>query len=253
MIVNEFIKAPIRTALRRLGYAAVDLSKDVATAMLLPGHIKNSLERLSINCVMDVGANRGDYAVMLRRIGYRGLIVSIEPVREVYESLAQRAAPDPKWKVLNYALGDKNELKQINVCTARNLSSFFRPAEDIGEAVLDAEIDRTEIVRVKRLDEVLCEVLGQTTAPRVWLKMDTQGYDLRVMDGAARALPLIVAIQSELSVVPLYSDMPDYVEALIYFRKLGFSPTGFFSVVGHRTTGRLLEFDAVLSRTNARA
>ena len=250
-IVNELIKAPIRNTFRRFGYAAVDLRKDVGTGMLLPGHVKRTLEELSVNCAVDAGANQGDYSAMLRRIGYRGLIVSVEPLRDVCEVLAKRAAGDATWKVFNCALGDGDEIKQFNVCKAPNLSSFLKPAKDMEDAVANSDIARTEIVHVRRLDRILSEVVREIPAPRIFLKMDTQGYDLRVMEGAAAIIPLIVAIQSELSVVPLYRDMPDYIEALAYFRKLGFAPTGFFGVVGHRKTGRTLEFDAVLVRGDA--
>jgi len=246
------IRPAIHGIIRRLGYSVVDHRKDVGAGILLPGHLRKTIERLSLNCVVDVGANRGDYAAMLRKQGFTGLILSVEPLRDVYEALAQRAASDPNWRVLNAALGDKDEFRQINVCVARNLSSFLSPAGDIGEAVLDSEVEAVETVHVRRLDEVLRSIVREEKAPRVLLKMDTQGYDLRVMEGAVEVLPFIRAIQTELSVVPLYRDMPDYVEALSYFRKLGFAPTGFFGVTGHLRTGRTLEFDAILTRLDAK-
>jgi hypothetical protein len=69
-------------------------------------------------------------------------------------------------------------------------------------------------------------------------RLDTQGYDLEVIRGTSQSLPFIVAIQTELPVVPAYQCMPDYVTALAHLRDIGYTPTGFFSVVGHRTTGR---------------
>jgi hypothetical protein len=39
---------------------------------------------------------------------------------------------------------------------------------------------------------------------RVWLKVDTQGYEAEVFKGATDLLPRISALECELSLVPLY-------------------------------------------------
>jgi len=64
--MHESFKKIARVVLRRFGYAGVDLRKDVGTGLLLPGHVSNLLKQMEINCLIDVGANRGQYAAMLR-------------------------------------------------------------------------------------------------------------------------------------------------------------------------------------------
>lgn len=241
------------SALRRhiahaFGWAAVDLRKDVGTGMFLPGHLRALFRKLEINCVVDVGANRGDYAAMLRGIGFEGLIISVEPLSEVCNELATRAAGDIRWRVLNFAAAAQRGEQELNVSAARDLSSLLRAADNAPEIVLNSQIIRREFVPLKRLDEVVPEIMAELQNPRVFLKLDTQGYDLQAMEGARGFLSSILGLQSELSVVPLYQGMPDYVQALGYYRDLGFRPTGFYSVVGHRRTRRVIEFDVVFTR-----
>jgi len=102
-------------------------------------------------------------------------------------------------------------------------------------------------VEVKRLDEIFPSVTEGVPAPRVLLKMDTQGYDLRVFEGAVGALEPIVAIQSELSVVPLYAEMPHYTEALATYEARGFELRS-MSLVSRTSSGSIQELNCLLTR-----
>ena len=110
------------------------------------------------------------------------------------------------------------------------------------------EVVAVRDVHMTTLDRIFPEITKGIAAPRVFLKLDTQGYDLEVVRGATQSLASIVAMQSEISIFPLYEGMPDYATALTRLREVGYLPTGFFSVVGHRTTSRTIEFDVVLVR-----
>lgn len=246
--MNEAFKKMARVVLRRFGYAGVDLRKDVGTGLLLPGHVSNLLKQMEINCVIDVGANRGLYAAMLRHYGYKGRIVSIEPLPEVYEELTRVASSAQDWRTLNVALGASEMVKPFNVYSSRVLSSFLTPVNNIGEILADSEVVAVRDVHMTTLDRIFPEITKGIAAPRVFLKLDTQGYDLEVVRGATQSLASIVAMQSEISIFPLYEGMPDYATALTRLREVGYLPTGFFSVVGHRTTSRTIEFDVVLVR-----
>src|SRR5271157_5196955 len=82
----------------RRGLARVGLSLERAPNRLgAPYHLARLLEIYRADCVLDVGANRGQFASMLRGAGYRGPLVSFEPVPEAYVELARLAAKDPLW------------------------------------------------------------------------------------------------------------------------------------------------------------
>lgn len=246
--VIDFLRHAARTVTKKFDHALLDLKKDQPSNILLPGHIKKTLDELNINCVIDVGANEGQYASMLRLIGYTGRIISIEPIQSVYTELSRQSSNDPSWNTLNFALGAKDDIKEFNICGASDMSSFLTPSLNAISNINDSDIVRTERVVVKRLDSIFEEVTQGIDEPCVYLKLDTQGYDLEVLKGSDHCISQVSGLQSELSVIPLYQDMPDYLDSLLFCRKLGFEPTGFFTVASDKKTRHILELDAVFTR-----
>lgn len=228
-----------------LGYDLVKTKKNI----LLHRHLRNLFALLEINCVLDVGANYGQYGTMLRDAGYRGRIVSFEPVSASYQRLQQAAAKDGNWDTYNFALGSSEREQEIHVTAASDFASFLPPSEfsknTFGEVVA---IAKTERVQIKRLDDVFATVTKKQKPAKIHLKMDTQGYDLDVFKGAENSLQNITSIQSELSVLPVYEGMPDYIESLTTYRNAGFEITGMFPVSHDCVTLMVIEFDCVLRR-----
>jgi hypothetical protein len=100
-----------------------------------------------------------------------------------------------------------------------------------------------EEVAVRRLDDLVAE--GLHVGPGgVWLKLDTQGWDLEVLRGAGRTLAWISGLQIELSALPIYEGSPDYLTVLNELRRLGFGIVALVPVT-HDTAGRVIEFDCV--------
>jgi FkbM family methyltransferase len=232
-----------------LGYRLVKKKNDHSR---LESHLPNVLESLGINCVVDVGANLGQYARMLRRYGYTGRIVSFEPVPGIYEKLEKRAEGDADWLTQRLALGSADENRLINVYGASELSSLL-PTSEYGRSAIKRKADdvvRVE-VSVRRLDGLWSEIAGDLAEPRVFLKMDTQGCDLEVFDGARGCIEVVLGLQSELSVLPLYEGMPDYAKSLERYRRCGFEVSGFFPVFRDKQTHLLGEFDCVMIRPPA--
>ena len=246
-MVPSFAKRIAKSSLSTLGFSLHDLRKNNDLGVFLPGHLRSLLSRLKINCVIDVGANVGEYGLMLRRIGYEGRIVSIEPIREVFERLNATAAADPQWMTLNTACGSREETRAINVFAKSDLSSFLSPSPNM-PTIDPCSIERTETVNIKRLESLLDKMLSGIDEPRVFLKMDCQGFDLEVLKGAGEGLAKVQGLQSEVSAIPLYVGVPDYLEFLSYCRNLEFEPTAFFPVVNSPVSGHLVECDVVLIR-----
>jgi hypothetical protein len=103
-------------------------------------------------------------------------------------------------------------------------------------------------VSVRRLDGLWSRIADDLPEPRVYLKMDTQGCDLEVFDGARGCIELVWGLQSELSALPLYEGMPDYATSLQRYRSCGFEVSGFFPVFRDKETHLLGEFDCVMIR-----
>lgn len=222
-------------------------------AHLCREHLAWLLRELEVTCVLDVGANRGQFAQRLRRGGYTGRIVSFEPVAHVAEELRRAAADDPEWHVHQVALGQEPGGSEIHVASGPATTSSLLEASDFGRETFAglAEEDHVEEIRVRRLDEVWDEAVAGLTDPRVFLKMDTQGYDLRTLRGAGARVHDIVGLQSEVSVVPIYEGMPRLPEQLTEYEAAGFEVSGMFPVTMHAPTLRTIEFDLLMVRPEA--
>ena len=217
---------------------------------LVPGVLMAHFDRYGVNCVLDVGANRGQYARRLRRAGYTGRIVSFEPVPEEFARLRAAADGDPSWLVRQVALGAEDGTLEMYV-TPGTLSSPL-PATDFGGRRFPSlrETERHE-VPVRRLDDLLDEVLDGLPAPRPFLKMDTQGYDVEVFRGLGKRARECVGLQSEVALMRLYEGMPRMAEALAVYEEAGFEVSGMYPVNREENSGRVLEFDCLMVRADA--
>jgi FkbM family methyltransferase len=203
--------------------------------------LRELLGQLEIDCVLDVGANRGQFAGELRKIGYAGPIISFEPVSTEFRAMQEKFRKDSKWRGHQIALGSTDESRSINIPNLTVLSSFL-------ESITAEQNCRTETIEIRRLDGLLPSILADLDVSRVYLKMDTQGFDLEVFKGASGCVEKIQGIQSELSVQPLYKNMPRYLEALQIYEDAGFDLYN-LSVVNRTDTGGLLELNCFMRRS----
>ena len=210
-------------------------------------HLGELLARLEIDCVLDVGSNVGQYRDFLRdKVLFEGAIVSFEPVSRHVCRLRERARIDPDWHIEPYALGARGDSLSINVMVSDRFSSFLEPDNSRVREFDGLNVpSRTETVTMKTLDSVLPSLRQRLGFRRPYLKLDTQGFDLEVMEGARGSLPSIPALQSEASVLGIYKGMPGYMETIRYLGDSGFDITGFYPVSRDRSL-RLIEFDCVM-------
>ena len=203
-------------------------------------------ETLQIDLVIDVGANVGQFARDVRRY-YSGDILSFEPVPAAFEKLAANAASDSKWSVFNVALGSRETSMPMIVAKDTRFSSILRRNEFSAQR-FEGMSEETESrnVAVRRLDQMLSEAVTDAPRRRIFLKMDTQGFDLEVFRGSANCLGSVAALQSELSLIPIYEGMPHWTDALAEYERAGFNVVGMFPFT--RDDGHVIEYDSLLSR-----
>jgi FkbM family methyltransferase len=177
--------------------------------------------------------------------------VSFEPVPLIAELLEKRAAADPDWQVLRYALGDRDEAAEIHVGVGQGRLSSLLPATEFGKS-WNPRIDAgtTVPVEVRRLDGLFDQAVDGVANPRVFLKLDTQGFDLKAFAGTGHRTAELIGMQSEVSQVPLYQGMPHLTDQLATYAAAGFGLTGVFPVVVDRPSMRVIEFDAIMVRTD---
>lgn len=238
------LKTAVGNFLRKRGYHV--FRSDYLDKANLSLHLRNLLTTQQIDCIFDVGANKGQYYSFLREaVGFRGLVISFEPVKRLHHFLQERAAADPKWVVYGCALGRTTGTAAFNVMKGDQLSSFRMPSTNSTDRFhVSNTVVAVEHVAVRTLDEVYDEAVAHHRFSRPYLKIDAQGFDLEVARGGGGCLGHFVGLQSEASVLPLYEGAPIFEDTLAFFKGRGFAPSAFFPVATDQKL-RLIDCDCV--------
>ncbi len=131
------------------------------------------------------------------------------------------------------------------------LSSVLAPSDFGAERYAQLRKPDAVPIRVRRLDGVLDELTAGLAEPRVYLKLDTQGYDVEAFRGAGDRVREFVGMQSEVALMRIYEGMPRLPEALSLYEASGFEVTALYPVSRETATARVLEFDCVMVRAEA--
>ena len=137
--------------------------------------------------------------------------------------------------------------QDINVSNCTVFSSLMETSEYSVKRFGNQPVNnRKERISVRRLENMLDNLPSNIKNRRVFLKMDTQGFDLEVFAGLGDKLQYIYAIQSELSLLPIYKGMPHWTESILTFEKAGFRVAGMFPV--NFDAWSVIEYDCFLVR-----
>ena len=201
-----------------------------------------------INLVLDVGANIGQFGRKnLRDAGYRGRIVSFEPLSTASKDLSAEAAGDPFWTIApRMAIGAANGDININIAQNSVSSSILDMLPDHRKFAPQSAYVAVESVPIRRLDEVVPQYLLPDS--KIFLKIDTQGFEDIVLQGADGILDRIMGIQLELSLIPLYSGQRLYDEMILRLKNAGFDLWGISTAFVDVDSGRTLQVDATFFR-----
>jgi len=210
--------------------------------------LQDQLRFMNIAYVIDVGANRGQYGRLLRRLGFKGRIISFEPIEESFAELSRVAGRDPNWEVHQLALGDVDGQLTMNVMSDDVFSSFFE-VNAAGRQLFPAEsrLARSETVSVRRLEGLLPDLVPRSLLWRTHLKCDTQGADNLVINGLGGLITEIPSLQVEISLISIYESQLGYQAVLGQLHERGYRLTA-FSPVARDGSLCIVEADALLRR-----
>jgi FkbM family methyltransferase len=237
------MKRLVRKTLRKMGWELMRFRPESSEWARLVRML--SVHRVST--VLDVGANTGQYAKNLRDAGFAGRIVSFEPVLEAYTELCRTARNDSLWTVAErMAIGDKDGRAEIHVANNLVSSSLLPMLDSHCAADPNSRFVDTETVPVARLDSVADRFLGNDES--FFIKIDVQGFENKVLDGAPMLLRRGVGLQLELSLTPLYEGEMLFQPMLDRLSKSDFDLWSLVPGFVDNRTGRLLQVDGVFFR-----
>jgi FkbM family methyltransferase len=210
----------------------------------IAGQLRLILRHLRVNEVVDVGAHHGEFARFLRRdVGYKGPILSFEPHPVSFSIVEQRMKGDAHWRGRQIALGDTEGTLELGVFADTAFNSAYVPSGFGLEAFGRYMQSTGELeVPVKRLDSI---PMGRP----VVLKTDTQGHDMKVLEGASGIMIDVVAVLIELSVMPIYEQTPSWLEVCRRLDEWGFRPVTLSPISHEHGTLNVVEFDGLFLRT----
>jgi FkbM family methyltransferase len=241
--VADGAKWMIREGLRRAGLTVQRRSPATVPDL----QIQTLLRHHEVDLVIDVGANAGQYALALRHAGYRGRILSFEPLRSAWDVCAARASRDALWDMApRTALGASSGVVDIHIA-GNSASSSILPMKDAHrQAAPESAYVGREPVDLRRLDDVGRDAIERATSP--FLKIDTQGYEQAVLEGASGVIERLIGIQLEISLTPLYEGSPTLLQLLEMMQQRGFTPQALLPTFTDTQTGRMLQVDGLFFR-----
>ena len=237
------IKHELQKFLRKFGY---DISKFTPTSHPLARR-RQIFEFYAIDTVLDIGANSGQFAQQLRGdIGYSKRIISFEPLNSAFELLKANAKADQSWEVFNCAIGDTEEKREINIAGNSYSSSFLNMLPSHLKSAPAPKYIGREVIDIKTLDSLFGDLCK--SAKSVYMKIDTQGFESKVLKGAGKSLARIDTVQMEMSLVPLYEGELLFNEMCMLMSKKGYSLVAIETGFSDQVSGQLLQVDGIFHR-----
>lgn len=206
-----------------------------------------ALRAFGIDLVIDIGANDGQFAKELRAGGYTGRIVSFEPLTTAHHRLLKASNNDSAWQVHSRcAVGDRLGEIELNISSNSVSSSVLPMLTAHSNAAPESTYLGSEIAPLTTVDEAVLPYFEGAKAP--FLKIDTQGYEWHVLDGALASLPKVRGIQMELSLLPLYEGQRLWQESIERLETAGFVLWALQPAFVDPANGRTLQWDGLFFR-----
>lgn len=214
--------------------------------------LERMLTLYGVDTIFDIGANAGQSGDHFRFLGFKGKIVSFEPITDLFQKIEAKASRDPLWCVENVALGLKAGKAEINVSGGHaGASSLLEMTDNVINNAPDQIVFTKEQVNVTTLSSMLAK--HYPYGDRCFLKIDVQGYEKNVLDGGLDSIDRVIGMKVELSLVENYKGEPLLTDMLPFLCDLGFRSVSFENGWGNAKSGELYQVDCIVFRTDVYA
>jgi FkbM family methyltransferase len=243
MVLYNKIKPIVKSLFQRNGW----ILQRATPRSSFYSQIVQSILHVNCNIVFDIGANVGQFSLGLRDFGYKGRIVSFEPLSDEHQRLSIVSSSDALWKVHpRVAIGDSECEKVINVSKNSVSSSLLPMSSDHINAEPNSLYVRQEYVIVSPLD--LISPIYLMDNDRLFIKIDAQGYEDKIIDGAASTLASAYGVLCELSLLPMYEGQVLWQDIIKKMSDMGLTLWALKSGFTDNVNGRTLQVDAIFLR-----
>lgn len=226
-----------------LGFDLLRIRKSSSAEAL----VRRLMMQTKPSLVFDIGANEGQFANDALSAPGAHRVVSFEPLSQAHDLISGKASGNERWEIApRCAIGDEKGSTKINISSFSG-SSSLRPMNDTHlKAAPSTAYCGEEPVDVFRLDDIGRSYIKPDD--RIYLKIDTQGFEKNVLDGSTGILDQVVALQVEVALVELYEGETLALDLIQSVIDQGFSVYAFCNGFGEKSTGRLLQADVFFLR-----
>lgn len=201
-----------------------------------------------VDMIFDIGANTGQFGELIYKLGYKGKMVSFEPLQSAYTLLSANTKPYPDWSPAERcAIGEEDGEIEMHISENSISSSALTMLEEHETAAPKSKYVGTEKAKVYKLDSVFEKYsLG---CKNIFVKIDTQGYEDKVLNGAVNSMSKIKGLYMEMSLLKLYDGQVLFKDLYDRVISYGFELHGIQPAFVNKETGRVLQVDAAFFRS----
>ena len=204
----------------------------------------SALRGLGCRTVVDIGANRGQFALALRGLYPKAMIYSFEPLVGPGRIFQRVFSGDKRVKLFPVAIGSERGATKIHLSARDDSSSLLPIGLEQHRIFPGTEEVGTMDVAVTLLEDQLDE--SDIVKPAL-LKLDVQGYELEALRGCSSLLRCFDYIYCECSFIPLYEGQALADEVIAWLRKSGFVLRGVYNM-SYDKKGKAVQADFMFEK-----
>ena len=195
--------------------------------------------------IVDIGANRGQFALACRALLPAAKVISFEPLPKPAEVFHQYFQNDANVKLYRAAIGPQKSQELMHISARDDSSSLLPMGGEEVKAFPGTEEVGTMQVDVAPLDYFLKS--SDISAPAL-LKIDVQGYEFEVLMGCESLLPLFDHVYCECSFVELYTGQKLVDSIIDWLYQRGFGLAGVHNM-SYDKFGKSIQADFLFEQT----
>lgn len=223
--IKQSVKRAVKSCAAKAGYRIVPRNRD-------PQSLRLWLLKKPIRNIVDVGASTGETCAEWLQLFPAATVHAIEPLPTSFAVLKElQAKNSQRLRIHNFAIGSELGTVKFRFHPLHNTSSSLLARTEFSAQHLPETRDEVVIeVAMTTLDDLLSETMSSMRG-EILVKLDVQGVEVAVIQGAERFLKHVKYLMTEVSLAPVYDGQSDFNAVHAAMVRAGFSLGGFLEQV----------------------
>ena len=233
----------IKSLIKQVFFTDSELTKDIVYI----------LKKLNFNkpIFCDVGAYQGEWISKYLRNFPNLIAYLIEPHEKSYLYLKKKFKNYENIRPFKLGLSNSNEIQKVNINSKSYTNSFLEFHKDVSKSWKYEQFEN--LYKEESKMQKLSDFVRENNISKInVLKLDVQGYESRVLNGAADLLEknLIDLILLEVIIIPTYKNQSKVSEIFDIFENYKYSLYGVYDIEKNPKRSRLQQFDALFFKSS---